>query len=190
MDQLCIAGAVDGHALLIDCRSFETTPVPVPDDVEVIVRFVAHRTLEGSPYADRVAECARAEAEIGPLRDATQADVASIADPVARARARHVVSENLRVAAFAEAMRLGDHREVGRILLDGHRSLAEDYAVSTTTMDQAVASLAATPGVYGARMTGGGFGGCVVAWCEPGAAVDGWRVRPVAGADSIGADEI
>jgi galactokinase len=182
MDQLCIAGAVDGHALLIDCRSFETTPVPVPDDVEVVVRFVAHRTLEGSPYTDRVAECGRAEAEIGPLRDATLDDVAGIADPVVRARARHVVSENQRVVAFAQAMRSGDHVTAGRILLDGHRSLAEDYAVSTPTMDAAVEALAATPGVHGARMTGGGFGGCVVAWCEPGAPVDGWRVHPVGGA--------
>ena len=67
-------------------------------------------------------------------------------------------------------------------MTDGHRSLRDDFATSTPVMDAAVEQLCATRGVFGARMTGGGFGGCVVALCEPGAAVDGWIVRPVAGA--------
>jgi galactokinase len=67
-------------------------------------------------------------------------------------------------------------------MTDGHRSLRDDFATSTPVMDAAVDELVATPGVFGARMTGGGFGGCVVAICEPDADVSGWRVRPVAGA--------
>jgi galactokinase len=73
MDQFSIAGGVAGHALLMDCGALTITPVPMPDDVEVVVQFIAHRTLVGSAYADRVAECATAEALIGPLRTATGA---------------------------------------------------------------------------------------------------------------------
>ncbi len=76
MDQYCIAAATAGHATLIDCHDLTVEQVPVPDDIEIVVRFIAHRTLLGSAYADRVAECARAEAEIGPLRTATLDDVA------------------------------------------------------------------------------------------------------------------
>jgi galactokinase len=182
MDQLCIAAAVEGHAALIDCTTFEVTPSPVPDDVEIVMRFVAHRTLEGSEYGERVAQCAAAEATIGPLRLATLDDTAAIDDPIVRARARHVVTENQRVRAFAAALADGDYRAAGRVMIDGHRSLRDDFATSTPVMDAAVEQLCATRGVFGARMTGGGFGGCVVALCEPRAAVDGWVVRPVGGA--------
>ncbi|MBU6201084.1 MAG: galactokinase [Acidobacteria bacterium] len=178
MDQLCIASANAGHATLIDCHSLEVRHLPVPDGVSVVVRFVAPRTLEGSAYADRVAECARAEAEIGPLRLATPADVASISDPLVRRRARHVVTENARVRAFAEAMAGGRFAEAGDLMVEGHRSLADDFDTSTRAMDGAVESLSSLPGVFGARMTGGGFGGCVVALCEAGADVPGWVVRP------------
>jgi galactokinase len=182
MDQLCIASAVEGHAVLIDCTTFEVTPSAVPGDVEIVVRFVAHRTLEGSEYRERVAQCAAAEDLIGPLRVATLADADTIDDPTVRARARHVVSENQRVRVFADALAAGDYRTAGEVMNDGHRSLRDDFATSTPVMDAAVEQLCATRGVYGARMTGGGFGGCVVALCEPGSSVDGWRVRPVAAA--------
>ncbi|MGH9132741.1 MAG: galactokinase [Ilumatobacteraceae bacterium] len=182
MDQLCIAAAVEGHAMLIDCTTFDVTPSPVPDDIEVVVRFVAHRTLEGSEYTERVAQCAAAGAVIGPLRAARPDDVAAIADPVVRARARHVVTENARVRTFAAALAGGDYRAAGEVMTDGHRSLRDDFATSTAVMDSAVEELCATSGVFGARMTGGGFGGCVVALCEPGAVTDGWIVRPVGGA--------
>lgn len=178
MDQLCIASATEGHATLIDCHSMEVRHLPVPPEVSVVVRFVAPRTLEGSAYADRVAECARAEAAIGPLRLAAPSDAESIADPVVRRRARHVVTENARVRAFAEALTDGRFADAGTLMLDGHRSLAEDFGTSTPGMDDAVAALASLPGVFGARMTGGGFGGCVVALCESGASVPGWVVRP------------
>jgi galactokinase len=176
MDQLCIAAGRAGHATLIDCRSFEVTYAPVPESVKVVVRFVASRTLEGSEYATRVAECAAAEAVVGPLRDVALRDLAAIADERIRRRAVHVVSENARVRSFAAAMSSYDFGLAGEIMLEGHRSLAENYDTSTPEMDRAVRELAETPGVYGVRMTGGGFGGCVVALCEPDARVDGWAV--------------
>jgi galactokinase len=185
MDQLCIASGRDGHATLIDCSALTVEHVPVPDDVDVVVRFVAHRTLVGSEYAARVAECARAEAEIGPLRLADPAAVEAIGDEVARRRARHVVTENRRVADFAAALGAHDFAEAGRVMLDSHASLRDDFATSTPTMDAAVADLADRPGVHGARITGGGFGGCIVALCEPGALEDEsrqWVVRASAGA--------
>jgi galactokinase len=176
MDQLCIAAATAGHATLIDCHTLAVTQVPVPDDIDVVIEFVAHRTLVGSAYADRVAQCARAETDIGPLRSATLADVASVADGVARRRARHVISENQRVLTAVDALAGGDMAEVGRLMVESHRSLRDDFATSTAQMDDAVDRLVATPGVYGARMTGDGFGGCVVAICRPGALDTGWRV--------------
>lgn len=186
MDQLCIAAATDGHATLIDCRELTVEQVPVPDDVDIVVRFVAHRTLRGSAYADRVAECARAEAQIGPLRDATFDDVARITDQRIRRRARHVVAENERVLGFAAALRRADYATAGALMTECHRSLATDFEVSTDQMNAAVADLVSTNGVFGARMTGGGFGGCLVAMCAPGTIRDGWRdewrVRASAGA--------
>ncbi len=185
MDQLCVAAGVRGNALLIDCGESTVEPVPVPDGVDVVVRFIAHRTLVGSPYADRVAECAAAEREIGPLRLADARAAASIADPVVRARAAHVVSENQRVRDTVAALADGDLRAVGELMHASHLSLRDQYATSTPVMDAAVDQLMATPGVFGARMTGGGFGGCVVALAEPGALRDGWVVRAVEGAHQV-----
>ncbi len=182
MDQLCIAAGVAGHALLIDCGELTVEPVPMPRDVEVVVRFVAHRTLAGSAYADRVAECAAAEAVIGPLRVARPGDEAAIADPVVRSRARHVIGENRRVREFADALRVGDLAAAGATMVAGHASLRDLYATSTPGMDAAVEAALAVPGVHGARMTGGGFGGCIVALAEPGALTEGWVVHAVAGA--------
>ena len=177
MDQLCIAAATRGTATMIDCHTLEVTHVEVPDDVDIVVRFVAHRTLVGSAYADRVAECRCAEDVLGPLRTSTLDDVvAADLDEVVRRRARHVVSENQRVVEFAAALGNGDYATAGALMLDSHRSLANDFETSTASMDRAVADLADAPGVFGARMTGGGFGGCVVAICEPGALSDGWVV--------------
>jgi len=182
MDQLVIAAAVRDHALLIDCHTLERTPVPIPSDAEIVVQFIAHRTLEGSPYAERVAQCAAAEALIGPLRLATPEIAATITDPVVRARALHVTEENRRVLAFVEALRAGDLRAAGALMVRSHHSLRDLYQCSTPAMDAAVEQLCATPGVHGARMTGGGFGGCVVALTEPGALGAGLVVRAVDGA--------
>jgi galactokinase len=183
MDQLCIASARSGHATLIDCSTLAVTHVAVPEDVEVVVEFVAHRTLVGSAYADRVAECARAEEVLGPLRLAELDAVAEAAlDDVTRRRARHVVTENDRVRRFADAIAAGDHAEAGRLMTASHASLRDDFETSTPAMDAAVDRLVHSPGVFGARMTGGGFGGCVVALAEPGSLRSGWVVRPVDGA--------
>jgi galactokinase len=182
MDQLCIASGVSGHAMLIDCHTLDVAHAPVPDDVVIVVRFVAHRTLEVSEYGERVAQCAAAEAVVGPLRTATVAELDRIDDELVRARARHVVTENARVRAFSVALAAGDFDVAGEIMLDGHRSLRDDFGTSTPVMDAAVEELRGTPGVLGARMTGGGFGGCVVAMCRPGTQTGGWFVRPVAGA--------
>lgn len=182
MDQLAIAAGVAGHALVIDCGELTVEPTPVPDGIDIVVQFVAHRTLVGSPYADRVAECAAAERAIGPLRHATAAQAASIDDPVVRARAMHVVNENQRVRDFAAALAAGDLRSAGALMMRSHDSLRDLFHTSTPAMDAAVAQLTGMPGVYGARMTGGGFGGCVVALTEPGALSDGWVVHAVDGA--------
>ncbi len=185
MDQLAIAAGVAGHALLIDCGELTVEPIALPRGVEIVVQFIEHRTLVGSPYSDRVAECAAAEQLIGPLRHATMATAKSIADPVVRARAMHVTGENRRVIDFAEAIRAGDLRDAGSLMMQSHASLRDLYATSTPAMDAAVARVVATPGVFGARMTGGGFGGCIVALTEPGALLRGWVVQAVAGAVAI-----
>jgi galactokinase len=144
------------------------------------------RTLAASEYGERAAQCAQAEREIGPLRDATPDHVAAIADPVLRARARHVVSENRRVRKFAVALAAGDLATAGALMTASHASLRDDFGVSTTTLDNLVERLASRPGVYGARVTGAGFGGCVVALAEPEAVPEGWVVRPVAGVLTTG----
>ena len=185
MDQLCIASARDGHGTMIDCRTLEVTHVPIPTDVKIVVRFIAHRTLVGSAYADRVAQCAAAESIIGPLRDASLADVAAITDATIASRARHVITDNARVVSFASALTSGDYGTAGEIMSDCHRSLAEDFAISNDQMNAAVQDMRAIPGVFGARMTGGGFGGCIVALCEPDAVVDGWHVKPVSAAHHV-----
>ena len=110
-----------------------------------------------------------------------------MADPVLRRRVRHVSSECDRVRSFAAALVDGDLAAAGRLMTASHRSLAEDFEVSTPTLDSLVDWLVTQPGVCGARLTGAGFGGCVVALCEPGALdLDGlgrraWRVRAAAG---------
>ncbi|MDZ7675928.1 MAG: galactokinase [Acidimicrobiales bacterium] len=179
LDQLSATSGVAGHALLVDCAELTTTPIPVPDDLEiVVVHSGEHRTLAGSAYAERRRECEEAQARIGPLRSATPADVAALDDPVLRRRARHVVTENRRVHVAVEAFRAGDVDALGELLDDSHRSLRDDFECSTPRVDAAVERLRTTPGVHGVRMTGGGWGGCVVAVTEPGALDEGWRVEP------------
>ncbi len=179
MDQLTSAAGVKDHALMIDCHSLDITPIRIPDGVSVWVVPVSARTLDGSEYPTRVSQCAAAEREIGPLRSADLAGTNNIADRVIRARARHVVSENHRVRAFAAALVAGNLGDAGRIMYEGHRSLSRDFETSTPAMDEAVEQFARIPGVHGARMTGGGFGGCVVILADDDAQI-------AAGADSAG----
>ena len=185
MDQLSIAAGVAGHATLIDCEALSVEPVAVPEDADIVVQFIRHRTLAGSEYGDRVASCAAAETIIGPLRSATIDQLSRIEDPVVQRRARHVIEENQRVRDFVACLKSGDHRNAGALMVSSHNSLRDLFETSTPAMDAAVRALVATPGVYGARMTGGGFGGCVVALTEPGALSSGWIVHAVAGAAMI-----
>ncbi len=184
MDQWCIASARRGHATLLDCHSLDVAYVPIPDHVHIAIVFVAHRTLDGSPYADRVAQCAAAEQVIGPLRLARPGDAVALDDPLLLRRARHVISENQRVRQFAEALRADDLATAGQVMQASHASLRHDYQVSTSAVDALVDHLHTVPGVYGARLTGGGFGGCVVALCRPDTQIpDAWWVRPVGAAE-------
>ena len=176
MDQLCIASAREQHAMLIDCDNFEIKHVRLPENLQVIVRFISHRTLVGSQYADRVKQCAEAESIIGLLRNATIDSVDAISDLTTRTRARHVISENQRVRDFALALNSNDLVTAGLLMNQSHTSLADDFATSTKEIDNAVDELQKISGVYGARMTGGGFGGCVVALCSQDAKIDGWKV--------------
>ena len=187
MDQLTSVLGRGGHALRIDCSTLAVDPVPLPDGIEiVVVDSGERRELAASGYAARVADCRRAESTIGPLRGATLPQVASLADPVLRRRARHVVSENERVDALAAALRADDRSAMAEGLAASHASLRDDFDVSTPALDALVAELVATPGVIGARLTGAGFGGCAVALVESGTELDGrrrwWRVRASDGA--------
>jgi galactokinase len=186
MDQLSSAAGIAGHALLIDCHDLTVLPVPMPDDVEVVVVHSGQpRALADSAYAERVAQCSAAEAVVGPLRLASLDDVATIPDELVRRRATHVVAENDRVRRFAAALDAGDLVSAGRLMVQSHESLRDLYDVSTDVLDALVARLGSTPGVFGARVTGAGFGGCVVALTEPGALREGWVVRAVDGASVV-----
>jgi galactokinase len=159
MDQLASLFGVAGHALLIDCRTNEVTPIALPSSVAiVVVHSGVARTLAGSEYAKRRAECDAIAARLGvaSLRDATAEQTAS--EP----RARHVVTENARVLETAAALPGGDLSVLGPLLLASHASLRDDFGVSTPELDLLV-ELLVDAGAAGARLTGAGFGGCVVA---------------------------
>ncbi|MEJ7584524.1 MAG: galactokinase family protein [Acidimicrobiales bacterium] len=183
MDPLASTAGVADHALLIDCYALSVAPVALPPDLEVVVVHSGEpRTLAGSAYGERRAQCEAAEQVIGPLRRADPGDESGIADPVLRRRARHVLSENARVRRFATAIEAGDLVGAGAAMAESHTSLRDDFEVSTPAIDALVARLGAVPGVYGVRLTGGGFGGCVVALTRPGSLSVGWPVRAVVGA--------
>jgi galactokinase len=159
MDQMASVCGRANHALLLDCRDLSVEPVPLPDAAAVVVVHSGlPRALEDTEYAARGAACKAAAARLGvaTLRDATAAQVAD--DPFAR----HVVSENARVAAFVAALRAGDLAACGVEMLASHASLRNDFAVSTPELDRLV-DLATAHGAWGARLTGAGFGGCIVA---------------------------
>ncbi len=159
MDQLASLLGRAGHALLIDCRAVTAVPVPLAPEIAVIVvHSGAPRTLAGSEYGTRRAECETIARQIGvrSLRDATLEQVAD------HPRARHVLTENARVQATAAALPAGDLSVLGPLLLASHASLRDDYEVSTPELDVLV-ELLVECGAAGARLTGAGFGGCVVA---------------------------
>ena len=183
MDQLTALAGVEGHAALIDCTNLTVTPVELPERVEVVVVDSGEpRTLAGSGYAERRAQCEAAQAVIGPLAQASLGDLDALDDPVLRRRAHHVITENGRVLAFVNALSAGDLAEAGRLMAASHESLRDDFEVSTPGLDEAVAGLLGRKGVHGARLTGGGFGGSIVVLAAPGAVRHGKVVRPSGGA--------
>jgi len=185
MDQLTVTSGIRDHALLIDCHELTISPVQLPNDVKVVVQFIAERKLTSSSYAERVAQCNAAEEIVGPLRLANLSSLAGIADKTIFRRARHVVSENQRVREFAAMLRAGDLKSAGNLMIESHNSLDHDFETSTPQMNSAVAAAISQPGVFGARMTGGGFGGCIVILADAAAKIDGWQVRAVAGATQL-----
>jgi galactokinase len=193
LDPIAIAAATPGHALHIDFATLATRPVALPDEAAfVIVHSEAPRLLTDSPYATRRAECDAAANVLGhPLGLCELGDLSQLGDPILRRRARHVVTECARVREVERRLARGDLSGVGSVMTEGHRSLAGDYKVSLPVVDDLVDHLLTQPGVLGARMSGGGFGGCVVALCRPDSPVldpeahaprRAWVVRPSAGA--------
>jgi galactokinase len=158
MDQLASIAGRERHALLIDCRSLELRHVRIPDVAAiVVVHSGEQRALERSEYAERRTGCERIAASLGlrSLRDATLDQVRD--EPLGR----HVVTENARVEETAVALEAGDLAGVGELMRKSHASLRDDYRVSTPKLDALVERLVSA-GAYGARLTGAGFGGCVV----------------------------
>jgi galactokinase len=176
MDQMISASARAGHALLLDCRTLATRHVPVPNEAAVVVLDTAtRRELVTSAYNERRAQCEAAARHFGvkALRDVdveTFERRAAALDEVTRRRARHVVTENARTLAAADALARGDLAEMGRLMDASHASLRDDFEVSRRELDAIVAIARAQDGCWGARMTGAGFGGCAVALCETGSA--------------------
>lgn len=177
MDQFAVTCCRAGHALLLDCRSRILRHVPfAAADVRVLVidSGVRHRLADGE-YARRRAECASAarHLRVPSLRDVDASDwqtaQAALPEPE-RSRTAHVISENDRTLAFADAVAQGDWPAAGRLMKSSHASLSRDYQVSCRELDLIAEIAAALPGVHGCRMTGGGFGGCAVALVEAAAA--------------------
>ncbi|TXF98025.1 galactokinase [Massilia arenae] len=170
MDQISSACGVQDHALLIDCRSLEVSPVPIPAGAAImIVESHITRGLVDSAYNTRRAQCEEAARHFGvpALRDvdlATLAEKSAGLDPVVLRRARHVVSENQRVIAAAEALAAGDLERMGELMAASHVSMRDDFEITVPAIDRLVDIVKGAIGAAGGvRMTGGGFGGCVVA---------------------------
>jgi len=170
MDQLVSARAVAGHALLIDCRSRAVQPVRMPADaVVMIVHSGISRGLVEGAYAERRAQCRAASGWLGvsALRDADLASLqraAAALDPLVLRRARHVVTENQRTVAAARCLESGDLAALGRLMAESHASMRDDFEITLPAIDALVELLQQAIGATGgARMTGGGFGGAVVA---------------------------
>ena len=167
MDQLVSARAEAGSALLIDCRSVQVQPVTIPGDVAIlIVHSGISRGLVDGEYNARRAQCEAAAAHYGvaALRDLQVLPGQGDLDSVAWRRARHVITENARTLAAADALSRGDISTLGRLMAESHASMRDDFEITLPAIDRLVAILSDAIGnAGGARMTGGGFGGAVVA---------------------------
>jgi galactokinase len=171
MDQLASVLGTAGHVTLLDCRSLDSRQVPFdPAAAGLTVLLIdthARHTLVTSEYGDRRRQCEAAANALGvtALRDASVEDVDTLDDPLLLRRARHVVTEIARVDEVARLLETGRIRDIGSTLTASHASLRDDFEVSCVELDVTVdAALAA--GSIGARMTGGGFGGCAVVVCQ------------------------
>ena len=179
MDQTIVAGGKAGHAMLLDCRDLTKRFVPIDSrELKVVIAnsMVRHELSEGE-YGKRRAECAegvkffkKANPAVKALRDVTTAEVdaakGKLPDVIFR-RCRHVVGENARTTEAATQLGHHNYEDVGQLMLQSHASLRDDYEVSAPELDFLVEQAMKVKGVYGARMTGGGFGGCVVAIAQP-----------------------
>jgi galactokinase len=181
MDQFISCRGIEGNALLLDCRSLAARPVRIdPRARLVICNTMVHHELASSEYNLRRQDCERAVAllssrlgGIRALRDVTPerlAEHAALLPETVFRRARHVISENDRVLKAAAALEAGNLILCGRMMNESHASLRDDYEVSCRELDLMVELASGVEGVYGSRMTGGGFGGCTVTLIEAGAA--------------------
>jgi galactokinase len=179
MDQTIVASAKAGHAMLLDCRDLSKVFVPIDErELRVVVaNSMARHELSGGEYAERRKQCEEAvkvlqqnDGSIKSLRDVSMAQVdaskSKMSDVVFR-RARHVVSEIARTTRFASLLGKRDYDEAGELMVQSHISLRDDYQVSTPELDFLQEQAMKVKGVYGSRMTGGGFGGCIVALTQP-----------------------
>jgi galactokinase len=178
MDQYVSVHGAPGAAVKIDCRSITHELVRLPEHVSVIaINSMVKHELSGSAYRDRVQECADAVAvirrkrpEVESLRDVRSSELADFRHAMAEIpwrRARHVTTEDERVEQFKAASDRRDLVLMGKLFIASHRSLQHDYEVSCPELDFLVETAIQIDGVYGARMTGGGFGGCTVNLVEP-----------------------
>jgi len=193
MDQFISCFGRASHALLLDCRSLEHEFVKLPADVQLVIcNTMVRHELSSGKYNERRAECEEgvrilrsALPEVRALRDVTLSELEDHRQnitPKVFARCRHVITENGRVKRAVEALHKGDTAALGPLLEDSHRSLRDDYEVSCRELDLMVEIAGAQCGLIGARMTGGGFGGCSINLVES-AAVSDFR-RNVAAAYS------
>jgi galactokinase len=181
MDQFASANGRAGHAMLLDCRSLNVTYVPVHESLALIIcNTMVKHSIGAGEYGKRRAQCEEClrlfqsfRPEVRSLRDVTAEDLqrhgAALADVLFR-RAKHVITENARVLAAAEAFKRNDFEQVGQLMYESHASLRDDYEVSCAELDLMVDIARSIPGVYGSRMTGGGFGGCTISLVEKSAA--------------------
>jgi galactokinase len=173
MDQFIAVFASSGHALILDCRSLEYQSLSVPADARLVIcnTMVKHELASGE-YNRRRADCEagvkifrHSLPQVHALRDVSMKDLAAhqkeLPEVVCR-RCRHVISENQRVLDAAEALRASDLGRFGLLMYESHRSLRDDYEVSSKELDLLVEIASSCDGVYGSRMTGGGFGGCTI----------------------------
>jgi galactokinase len=185
MDQFAEACGVAGAAVLLDCRSLEWRPVPLPEDIRLVVLHTgSKRTLDGSEYNLRRSQCEAAVAAIAQddptvrtLRDVTPFHLSAARtrmDPVAYRRAEHILTENHRVMETVAALESGDLAEVGVAFAASHASLRDKFEVVSPELDAMVEIAISVPGVVAARMTGAGFGGCTINLVRP-EAIDALR---------------